>query len=387
MPTRNYSFQASRSNSDLVALKDLGNAKNVFDEDFSADMDMKDWNDWMQTEGNVVQLDSPIIDKRESIASTVSWLENTSANVGNISKDAMFAPFLNNNEFSFEDALLEFDEVPPPLYNGLPNSNLSSSSTDTIQTPTEAPRTFRGFSSLTTEEERTLTDIAMPYHILSSTAQIKDSPEPSTPEHSYSPSVPSPSPEPPTRTRKNKKRKSVVDDLELRSALCQSRKTGHNAIEKRYRTNLNEKIDCLRQSVPAFPRRSSNSEDNDGEEEDEDMDGEDSKIGRQKYGKAAILTRALEYIKHLENTTQRLGSEVDLLKNRVGAFEKLAMNGSMALGDRVGLVASGILVVKSETLESIRADFKQVGPKYRPLPGPNTRRRNSRQAAKAELDL
>jgi len=117
------------------------------------------------------------------------------------------------------------------------------------------------------------------------------------------------------------------------------------------------------------------------------MDGEDSKIGRQKYGKAAILTRALEYIKHLENTTQRLGNEVDLLKNRVGAFEKLAMSGSIVLSDRVGLVASGMLVCKSETLESIRADFKQVGPKYRPVPGPNTRRRNSRQATKNESEL
>jgi len=385
MPTRNYSFQASRANSGLISLKDLGNAKNVFDENFTVDMDMRDWNDWMQNEGNIVERDSPIIDRKESIASTVSWLENTSANVESTSKDAMFAPFLNNNEFSFEDALLEFDEIPPPLYNGLPNSNLSSSSTDAIQTPTEAPRTFRGFSSLTEEEERSLTDIAMPYHVL--VAQMKESPAASSPDQSYSSPAPSPSPEPPTRTRKNKKRKSVVDDLEMRTALCQSRKTGHNAIEKRYRTNLNEKIDCLRQSVPAFPHRSSNSESNDGEEEDEDMDGEDSKIGRQKYGKAAILTRALEYIKHLENTTQRLGSEVDLLKNRVGAFEKLAMSGSIVLSDRVGLVASGLLVCKSETLESIRADFKQVGPKYRPLPGPNTRRRNSRQATKNDSEL
>jgi hypothetical protein len=80
----------------------------------------------------------------------------------------------------------------------------------------------------------------------------------------------------------------------------------------------------------------------------------DSKTGQQKYGKAAILTRALEYIKHLENTTQRLGGEVDVLKTRVGAFEKLAMSGSIVLNSNVG-PQSGLVRVKSETLETIQA--------------------------------
>jgi hypothetical protein len=80
----------------------------------------------------------------------------------------------------------------------------------------------------------------------------------------------------------------------------------------------------------------------------------DSKTGQQKYGKAAILTRALEYIKHLETTTQRLGSEVDVLKTRVGAFEKLAMSGSIVLNAKVG-PQSGLVRVKSETLETIQA--------------------------------
>ncbi|KUJ07139.1 uncharacterized protein LY89DRAFT_678106 [Mollisia scopiformis] len=393
MPNRNLSFQSSVSGSDLLKLRDLSCQEgNVFDKEFHADLDMKDWNEWMQCEGTINQLESPMIDRTQSIASTVSWLEGTSsANIDRaVEKDAaVFSSFLNDNEFSFEDALLEFDEVPPPpppCYNlpmGIPTKDNNRASQD-------VPRKFRGFSSLTEAEERSLTDIAMPYHILAKNTTTKrkspSSEEPTSPSAasaSFSSPAPSPSPEPVTtrKSRTNKKRKSlvVVDDAESRNALCQSRKNGHNMIEKRYRTNLNEKIDCLRQSVPAFPRRSSSGAKSDGEEEEDEEGQEDSKIGRQKYGKAAILTRALEYIKHLENTTERLGGEVDLLKNRAGAFEKLAMSGSIVLSDRVGLVAGGLLVVKSETLESVRADFKQVGLKYRPLPGPNTRRRNSRQ--------
>ncbi len=138
------------------------------------------------------------------------------------------------------------------------------------------------------------------------------------------------------------------------SALCQSRKRGHNAIEKRYRTNLNDKINCLREGIPSLSRQSIS--DAKSDEEGEGSDGEmDRKTVQQKYGKAAILTRALEYIKHLENTTQRLGGEVDVLKTRVGAFEKLAMSGSIVLtGNALG-VQTAIDSVKSETLETIQA--------------------------------
>ncbi len=34
--------------------------------------------------------------------------------------------------------------------------------------------------------------------------------------------------------------------------MCQSRKGSHNAIEKRYRINLNDKIAALRQSIPTL---------------------------------------------------------------------------------------------------------------------------------------
>jgi hypothetical protein len=91
------------------------------------------------------------------------------------------------------------------------------------------------------------------------------------------------------------------------------------------------------------------------EGEDSDGEGVDSKTGQQKYGKAAVLTRALEYIQHLESTTQRLGNEVDVLKTRVGAFEKLAMSGSLILNVNGTAALNAPVEVKSETLESIQA--------------------------------
>jgi hypothetical protein len=172
--------------------------------------------------------------------------------------------------------------------------------------------------------------------------------EPLSPTTSHS----SPEPEPETRTRQTKKRKSSID---VPSALYQSRKKGHNAIEKRYRTNLNDKINCLRQGIHSINRQSNS--DSKSDFEGGDSEGEIDKALQQKYGKAAILTRALEYIKHLETITQRLGSEVNVLKTRVGAFEKLAMRGSIILNAKGLSAVSGQSLVKSETLENIQASM------------------------------
>ena len=164
------------------------------------------------------------------------------------------------------------------------------------------------------------------------------------------------------------------DDLSNKS--CKSRKRGHNAIEKRYRTNLNDKISCLQQGIPPLCRQSSSDSKSGDEAEDCDQDATDKKTGQQKYSKAAILTRALEYIQHLESTTQRLSGEVAVLTTKVRAFERLTMSGSIVMNSAPVTVTSGFLTPKKETLESIQegmffpaqfpcttlthTDFKQV---------------------------
>jgi hypothetical protein len=118
---------------------------------------------------------------------------------------------------------------------------------------------------------------------------------------------------------------------------------------RRLGSNLNAKIESLREGVPSLcgPTDNASGEDSDGEG--------DTKSSQQKYGKAAILMRALEYIHHLYKTTQRLGSEVDTLKTRVGAFEKLAMSGSIILNVNGMEATNRPALTKSETLESIQS--------------------------------
>lgn len=88
--------------------------------------------------------------------------------------------------------------------------------------------------------------------------------------------------------------------------------------------------------------------------------------------------RAHEYIQHLESTTQRLVSEVDTLNLRLGAFEKLALSGSIILrGSGIEAVNRPSLT-ESETLESIQTDFQQIRIKPKVVTAPATRRRVSR---------
>src|SRR4051812_32332829 len=82
----------------------------------------------------------------------------------------------------------------------------------------EAPRekTYRGYSTLTPAEEKSLQNIAMPYLL----SKVKISSVPSYPILSQQSTVsptPSPSPEPEVRTRKTKKRRANIDDEDVRS--------------------------------------------------------------------------------------------------------------------------------------------------------------------------
>ncbi|KAL3418446.1 sterol regulatory element binding protein sre1 [Phlyctema vagabunda] len=178
------------------------------------------------------------------------------------------------------------------------------------------------------------------------------------------PLSPSPTPEPEIRIHKNKKRKPNFDE-EIPDVLVSSRKRGHNVIEKRYRTNLNEKINCLREGIPALRPGSGPNARSIGE--GADLDGyQNDEVQHQKYGKAAILGRALEYIKHLEAATQRLGGDVNVLQTRVEAFEKLSMFASIVVSGNRCIAPSRSLAVNGNTLESVQSDFQQVKPVCKP---------------------
>lgn len=132
-----------------------------------------------------------------------------------------------------------------------------------------------------------------------------------------------------------KKRKTSTDESNENNAAPttttsgrkqQPKKTAHNMIEKRYRTNLNDKIAALRDSVPSLRVMAGTSKLGEDGEDDEDLEG---LTPAHKLNKATVLAKATEYIRHLEKRTKRLQDENDQLKNRLAAFEKLATMGPM----------------------------------------------------------
>ena len=144
------------------------------------------------------------------------------------------------------------------------------------------------------------------------------------------------SPEPVTTNVR--KRKSLADSEELDDDAPSSKKggppkkTAHNMIEKRYRTNLNDKIAALRDSVPSLRVMSRPN----GTEEDDDPEDLEGLTPAHKLNKATVLSKATEYIRHLEKRNKRLQDEVNTLKGRVESYEKMAISGPITLHGTVG---------------------------------------------------
>ncbi|KAF2278786.1 uncharacterized protein EI97DRAFT_219233 [Westerdykella ornata] len=130
-----------------------------------------------------------------------------------------------------------------------------------------------------------------------------------------------------------KKRKSTSEESEVPAAKKESKqppkKTAHNMIEKRYRTNLNDKIAALRDSVPSLRVMSRQ---NGGNEEDDDPEDLEGLTPAHKLNKATVLSKATEYIRHLEKRNKRLMEEINTLKSRLDSYERMATTGFLPLG-------------------------------------------------------
>ncbi|KAF2759033.1 hypothetical protein EJ05DRAFT_437667 [Pseudovirgaria hyperparasitica] len=147
------------------------------------------------------------------------------------------------------------------------------------------------------------------------------------------------SPEPARPEFNRKKRKASTSDEEKDSSDRQEpvKKTAHNMIEKRYRTNLNDKIAALRDSVPSLRVMSRPN----GTLEDDDPEDLEGLTPAHKLNKATVLAKATEYIRHLEKRNKRLNDELADYKTRLDNFNKLAMTRSMGMAT-MAMADSGI---------------------------------------------
>ncbi|KAK3825661.1 MAG: hypothetical protein J3Q66DRAFT_384810 [Benniella sp.] len=92
----------------------------------------------------------------------------------------------------------------------------------------------------------------------------------------------------------------------------QQKKVAHNAIERRYRNNINDRINDLKNVVPALCNiKTKDDKDDDDDDEPQDADG----VARAtKLNKATILRKATEYIIVLQKREQAIKSENAILK-------------------------------------------------------------------------
>jgi hypothetical protein len=183
-----------------------------------------------------------------------------------------------DSSIDFQDDIEE-PLFPDPLHNGLPGYNEhswasaedmsrnSSSGTSQSQQPPQQQFYYGGPMS---QDELSLRTINMPPAQPSST--LSSSPEESLLAMTASPRTARPT----TRKRKTSPVTEEEDEAESpESAPPPVKKTAHNMIEKRYRTNLNDKIAALKESVPSLraTEKSLNGKGAKGAEIMEDLDG------------------------------------------------------------------------------------------------------------------
>ena len=92
-------------------------------------------------------------------------------------------------------------------------------------------------------------------------------------------------------------------------------KASHCQVERKYRENLNTKFETLRRAIPSMQSPSDNPS----------LDGPDLEdlAGSSKPRKADVLSNATDYVKQMEEKNRGMVNEIEFLRSRVQAIEKL----------------------------------------------------------------
>ncbi|CAD6506361.1 BgTH12-07287 [Blumeria graminis f. sp. triticale] len=223
------------------------------------------------------------------------------------------------NQLPLEDYPLfpsDWDEISTYETNLYPTSLLWDSPKPKIEY--QPPPNFSTMNPLTTAQQEKLRSVAMPHSF-----QYRGHHSPHSTESSKSHSISSPETNESSRKRKTL---AEAEDEEDEDSNPLVKKTAHNMIEKRYRTNLNDKIAALRDSVPSLRIISKSARGEDTLDDREELQG---LTPAHKLNKATVLSKATEYICHLEKRNKRLQQENNEQKARLDAFERLFRHGSM----------------------------------------------------------
>ncbi|KZL70005.1 helix-loop-helix dna-binding domain-containing protein [Colletotrichum incanum] len=232
----------------------------------------------------------------------------------------------------------------PNVTSALDHSTLAQAGFYAAPTPAPAPNHHshragqhhtlpqETLSLLTPAQQEKLRNIAMPAHLQYQSPKSEPSPGSATSDHKAAGlSSPDAQDLSSKASRKRKSSADVDDDDDEDDENHPVKKTAHNMIEKRYRTNLNDKIAALRDSVPSLRIMSKSARGEDTTEDREELHG---LTPAHKLNKATVLSKATEYIRHLEKRNNRLCDENSAMQARISAFEKLfvagAMNGAMS---------------------------------------------------------
>ncbi|RHZ76468.1 hypothetical protein Glove_197g5 [Diversispora epigaea] len=134
----------------------------------------------------------------------------------------------------------------------------------------------------------------------------------------------------------------------------QQKKVAHNAIERRYRNNINDRINDLKNVVPALCHlKSKDSKDDD---EDDKVDGISAAT---KLNKATILRKATEYIIYLKKNNQKLKNDNELLKKLIKA-----LSGGIELYNLYHAETNNPETPPSTSESGINSDYSDHGSPY-----------------------
>lgn len=126
---------------------------------------------------------------------------------------------------------------------------------------------------LTPAQQEKLRNIAMPAHLQYQSPKSEPSPGSATSDHKAA-GLSSPDAHDSSKASRKRKSSADVDDEDDEDDENQPvKKTAHNMIEKRYRTNLNDKIAALRDSVPSLRIMSKSARGEDTTEDREELHG------------------------------------------------------------------------------------------------------------------